>query len=412
MTPLQRPVAGAAAVALGLTLLPLLTRATAAEPMTLREQGDELAWAGDVPQGVIADPALCTELTCEVVIVQVERPVDRLVVAVDTSQQENGFDFLYDIQLHVFGPDGAPAGSDDSSFEGNVVIVDDAPAGAWRIVVMPQSVVGDLRYRGYVASTHRPIHEGPTRDLLPNLVALPLTNLRLTSPPAAGPPPFIWDARGLANGPSSCLPQEIAEGARRCLRFDQTVANVGDGPLELRARQLADGAMDQRIHRSDGTVREQTVGEVQLHLQHLHFHYRDYAQVRLFEVRADGSWGALVREGRKQGFCLADVRNVWFGRPDQTKPAYVDPGTCDGRDEAPGFSRVGLSRGWADVYPWYLPEQYLEISGVPDGRYVIAFSVNETSALLESNVSDNVSTVVFDLLGDRVTVVTTSAVAT
>jgi hypothetical protein len=96
---------------------------------------------------------------------------------------------------------------------------------------------------------------------------------------------------------------------------------------------------------------------------------------------------------------------VRFGHPDQVPAAYVDPETCDGRDEAPGFSRVGISPGWADTYPWFILEQYLEISGVPDGRYLLEFSVNEAAALSEVRHDDNRSTVVFDLRGDSVTVV-------
>jgi hypothetical protein len=27
----------------------------------------------------------------------------------------------------------------------------------------------------------------------------------------------------------------------------------------------------------------------------------------------------------------------------------------------------GITPGWADVYDWYLPDQFIEVSGVPDG---------------------------------------------
>lgn len=272
--------------------------------------------------------------------------------------------------------------------------------------VVPDSVIGRLPYRGYAATTPVKSYGGPLRDLLPDLVAVPPTNLRVSGAPASGPPPAIWDFRGAASGPTSCYPQETADqGALRCLRFDQTVANLGEGPLELRARELGDGPMDQRVHRTDGTISERSVGDVQLHLQHAHFHYERYAQVRLYAVDGKGRRGALVREGRKQGFCMADVKNMWFGSPKVTHPQYVDPETCDGRDEAPGFSRVGISPGWADTYPWFMLDQYLEISGVPDGRYLLQFSVNETGALAESNSRNNVAGVVFDLSkDDKVTV--------
>jgi hypothetical protein len=29
----------------------------------------------------------------------------------------------------------------------------------------------------------------------------------------------------------------------------------------------------------------------------------------------------------------------------------------------------GISVGWADVYNWFLPGQFIEVSGLPDGYY-------------------------------------------
>jgi hypothetical protein len=112
-----------------------------------------------VPDGAIADPVLCSAATCAVTELALDHPVSRLVVAVDTSELENTFDFLYDIQLHVYAPDGTHAGGDDGSFESNVVVVDDPPVGTWRVVVMPS--------RSWVSSgtgaTPQPSTSGPAR---------------------------------------------------------------------------------------------------------------------------------------------------------------------------------------------------------------------------------------------------------
>ncbi len=399
-----------AALTASLLAFPLPAHATTeastdARP-TLAQAGTEAHWSGSVPQAVVGDPALCTPATCEDTELVLQRAVPRLVVAIDTSQVENTFDFGYDIRLHLYDPAGHLVASDDSSFESNVVVVDDAPAGTWRVVIAPDQVLGELPYRGYAAATRPPKLPARRVDLRPNLVARPPTNLQVAAAPFAGPPPVVWDFRGQAKGPSSCYPQETIElGALRCLRFDQTVANLGAGPLELFAAGVGDGPMTQRVHRSDGTTRDREVGAVRLHVQHLHFHYEDYAQVRLYEIRTDGGRGGLVREGRKQGFCLADTRNMRFGRPDQVQARYVDPETCDGRDEPPGFSRVGLTPGWADTYPWFISEQFIEISGVPDGRYELEFSVNGACALEEERHDDNAVSVVFDLAGSEVRMV-------
>lgn len=394
-----------AVVAPGAALSP--AAATSSPTVELSAAPSESFWRGEVPEGTVADPAFCTHHSCEIVDIVVPRAAPRLVVAIDTSEVENTFDFLYDIRLYLYSPDGDLRARDTASFESTVVVTEDVEAGRWRAVISPDAVHGTLPYRGYAALTEPLEPPAPTTagDLLPNLVAQVPTNLRLETPPLNGPPPVVWDFRGQAHGPSSCYPQEAIDfGARRCLRFDQTVANLGAGPLELRADE-GDGPMTQRIHRADGSVREQRVGQVRFHVQHLHFHYEAYAQVRLYTVRSDGSPGALVREGRKQGFCLADTRNMRFGRPEQQPARYTDPETCDGRDEAPVHSRVGLTPGWADTYPWYIPEQFIEISDVADGRYLLEFTVNETGALEETTRADNVARVLFDLAGDDVEIV-------
>ena len=67
----------------------------------------------------------------------------------------------------------------------------------------------------------------PTRALLPDLESRPQRNVTFDVPPA------IFFEAGVPT--TSCFPSEIAEeGARLCLRFDQVLANAGEGPLEFR----------------------------------------------------------------------------------------------------------------------------------------------------------------------------------
>jgi hypothetical protein len=63
----------------------------------------------------------------------------------------------------------------------------------------------------------------------------------------------------------------------------------------------------------------------------------------------------------------------------------------------------GISPGWADVYNWFLADQYIEISGVPDGVYVIETHANPTRTVHETSYDDNVARATIRLQGDTVT---------
>jgi len=63
----------------------------------------------------------------------------------------------------------------------------------------------------------------------------------------------------------------------------------------------------------------------------------------------------------------------------------------------------GVSVGWADVYPWYLSDQYIEISGVPDGIYVLETTANPNRTVHETNYDDNTARATIRLQGDTVT---------
>lgn len=82
---------------------------------------------------------------------------------------------------------------------------------------------------------------------------------------------------------------------------------------------------------------------------------------------------------------MVDVQNTRFGLDDHGAPykgeaprAYNFP-RCNApteRDEHGTYMVNGISVGWADIYNWYLADQYIEISGVPDGVYVIETTAN------------------------------------
>jgi hypothetical protein len=137
-------------------------------------------------------------------------------------------------------------------------------------------------------------------------------------------------------------------GVRRLLRFSTVTANQGTGDLYL------------------GNPEGNPLFEFSA--CHGHHHFLGYA---LYEL-VDGN-GTLVT-GNKQAFCLLDSVQVEPGSPG---PKY----TCE---------LQGISAGWADSYPYFLPCQWLDITGLTPGEYTLRVSVNPDQILPETDYGNNV----------------------
>ena len=376
------------------------------------------SWAGsfrDVAMAsepsLYAQPGVCEQFGCRESLVDVALPADvwtgqpgGVQIAIDWSPHEK-----QDLDLYVYGPDGSLVGrSNGIASTSEAVRLRNAANGRYRVVVVPQLVDGTVAYKGFVEVERDPA-ASPVRPLLPNLVTLPVRNPHMRTGA------YFVDHE--EEGTPSCYPEEIAErGARRCLRFDQVIANVGDGPFELRYRMegvATEQQLRQRVYAGDGSFDEFTVDTYEFHPAHAHFHYNNFGQAFLYRLRSVGTM-EKVRESRKNGFCMIDVENTRFGLDDHGLPykgeaprTYYFP-RCNApteRDEHGTYMVNGISVGWADVYNWFLADQYIEISGVPDGLYVIETRANPIRTVHETTFDDNTARATIRLQGDTVTLV-------
>lgn len=151
----------------------------------------------------------------------------------------------------------------------------------------------------------------------------------------------------------SCAIEEgcvVDSGNRRLLRFSTMTPNVGDADLVL----------------GDPTA----VPGFDFAPCHNHFHFNGYARYELVD-----DLGAIIAVGHKQAFCLLDSVPVGLpGAP--TSPRFH----C-------GFQ--GLTRGWADIYDSGLDCQWVDITDVPDGDYLLRISINPDQVIKESNYDNN-----------------------
>jgi hypothetical protein len=100
---------------------------------------------------------------------------------------------------------------------------------------------------------------------------------------------------------------------------------------------------------------------------HDHYHFSGYASYELL----DGD--SVLVTGRKQAFCLLDTIQI----PAGTGTPYY---TCENQ---------GITAGWADSYPNFLPCQWIDITDVAPGAYTLRIRINPTMAFEESDYSNN-----------------------
>jgi hypothetical protein len=247
----------------------------------------------------------------------------------------------------------------------------------------------------------------PIRPLLPDFEMRPQTTVTFDTPVF----PFFGDE---ADPGDSCYHGEHSEdGAQVCMRFEQTFGNIGEGAAELRfavpkvTPQPLTGTAYARTYYSDGPQHfvDSPAGTWEWHEAHQHYHYDNFVQSRLWAADANGQrvGTAPVSVGRKVSFCMEDERldpPMW-GQAGVRPRFYIAPDCLVfvPSAETPDFNFLiqGVSPGWDDIYEWYLPGQYIEVAGIPNGDYVLETIADPDNKLVESNEHNNCGTVIIRL---------------
>jgi hypothetical protein len=186
---------------------------------------------------------------------------------------------------------------------------------------------------------------------------------------------------------------DFAGGTR--LAFSTLTWNSGAGPLEVIGGEIAAPNVQniyQRIHRDDGTFADVLAGTFVFHEEHGHIHVEDYAE---YVLEREGAPGTSTRIGHKTSFCLLDTDRIDRHLPGAPKRAQFT--TCND-------FRQGISVGWGDAYGYNLPGQSIDVTGLETGNYLLTIVSDPIDQLLETDESDNSSTIRIHLDMEAMTV--------
>lgn len=192
----------------------------------------------------------------------------------------------------------------------------------------------------------------------------------------------------------------VRRGGRELLTFLSAVENVGTGPLVVagrRTRTTREMVARQLVRRTDRTTAVYPLG-MRLRFvvaeTHRHWHLLGFES---YELLAAG--GKTVGRDRKTGFCLGDRYDAHAsvsvpGEP----PRAVWTQEC-GRGQSERLRILeGISPGFGDDYVPVLEGQYVDVTGLPAGRYLLVHRVNAGRMLREASYANNAASVLLQLL--------------
>lgn len=187
----------------------------------------------------------------------------------------------------------------------------------------------------------------------------------------------------------------VTRGDRFLLAFASATENVGAGPLVIEGRRPGARrvmAARQVIRRSGGASVERRLGRLLVYhsaTTHEHWHLLRFAR---YVLRREGS--SRVVRVRKAGFCLGD--RYRSARVASAPRRWTHQ--C-GRDR-PGLARIreGISVGWGDDYVAGVHGQWVDVTSLRAGRYVLVHRANPRRFLRERAYGNNASSVLVELL--------------
>jgi hypothetical protein len=195
----------------------------------------------------------------------------------------------------------------------------------------------------------------------------------------------------------SVIEGEVVAGRRKLLLFTSNTPNLGRGDLII----------------GDPALRPDLF---EYSTCHGHPHFKEYSDYRLWTPTGYAAWQELRGQnpdacvpdllaahpevasqmiaGHKQGFCIIDLYPSALPCP-YPGPAEFVYDYCDTFewDGVMYKGNQGLSVCWADEYEYNIPGQWIDVTGLKRGDYVLEVEVNPERQFEESNYTNNAAAV-------------------
>lgn len=192
----------------------------------------------------------------------------------------------------------------------------------------------------------------------------------------------------LAMGPIQDIAVGTTETGEQRLRFSATIVNIGTGPLVLRAKRSWFGSegwtVEQWVAERSGGYSVSPTGASLVYGGdgHNHWHVKQ-VEVHQLETLDGKVLGRVV----KQGFCFFDTDG--YGLELTGAPTDAHWGSLGCGSSFDTRVRMGLSVGWSDKYPWYLIDERIDLTKVPDGKYRLREIADPNHQLEETDKTNN-----------------------
>jgi hypothetical protein len=185
--------------------------------------------------------------------------------------------------------------------------------------------------------------------------------------------------------------ERFTKAGHTVLRDGNVIDSVGAGPAELLGIRIGPWFMRgrQRIYTRDGgRIGVNTGARLQFKFAHQSRYWWKFYNAARFELwRVDGEGKRMrkVRTGPKVAYCLRDLTHTRALLP--RSPLFAHYPACSNNSRAQHVT-LGTSPGWADIYPPFYPEQWIDVTGL-HGCFAYVHIADPENGIFESNEDNN-----------------------
>lgn len=239
-------------------------------------------------------------------------------------------------------------------------------------------------------------------------VGLTFTTLGSVSPSSADP--MLLPDLGMAQVSTVTVDTRTIPG-RRLLRYDAVLVNVGAGPFVLNGHRadttIPELTISQRIFDGSGGYVDVPISGTTMYWSgdgHNHWHTKDLESGVL--TRLDN--GRVVGTSAKHGFRFEDNYAYRLTLPSAPQTAVYTGAAYQYGPDALDVT-MGISVGWGDRYAASTVNQWIDITGLPNGKYRLELGADTSHWFQEGDITNNIAWATLRIRRNRVNILAAGA---